>query len=221
MTVLVMWASALPLHGNAGQVVVERFITHREAIPLTQYRAIRRMWARNDRFKREARITVRTVLDQVSGFRYEVLAQEGSPMVRDRALLPILKGEARAMSDGTAARSALTTTNYEFVPGHESQWVLIHPRRRDSLLVQGILLVDPADGDLRRIEGRLAKSPSFWTSRVEMIREYQRIGAVRVPSRVASLAWVKIVGVSMFEMTYEYEEINGEPVSRPLTAVER
>jgi len=216
-----MWASAPPLHGTAGQVVVERFIAHREAVPLTQYRAIRRMWARNDRFKREARLTARTVFDRVSGFRYEVLTQEGSTLVRDRALLPILKGEARALGDGTAARSALTPTNYDFVPGHEARWLFMHPRRRDPLLVQGALLVDPADGDLLRIEGRLAKSPSFWTSRVEVVREYQRIGAVRVPSRVASLAWVKLVGVSMFEMTYEYEEINGEPVSCPLTTIER
>jgi hypothetical protein len=211
-----MCTSALPLHGGR-QSVVERFVAHREAVPLTQYRAIRRMWARNDRFKREARLTVRTLLDQASGFRYEVLAQDGSTLVRDRALLPILKTEARAMSDGTAARSALTPTNYDFTPGHEEQWVLIRPLRRDSLLVQGTILVDPADGDLRRIEGRLAKSPSFWTSRVEVVREYQRVGGVRVPIRVASLAWIRVVGVSMFEMTYEYEEINGKPVGHTLS----
>lgn len=210
-----MWASALPLHGSAGQGVVERFIARQEAVPLTQYRAIRRMWARNDRFKREARLHVRTTLDQVSGFRYEILAQEGSGFVRDRALIPILKAETRALADGTAARSALTTANYEFFPGQEAGSVQIRPRRRDTLLVEGAILTDPDDGDLLRIQGRLAKNPSFWTSRVEITREYQRIGAVRVPVRVASRAWIKLVGVSTFEMTYEYEEINGAAVSVP------
>lgn len=175
------------------------------------------MRARNERFKKEARLHVRTTLDQVSGFRYEILAQEGSGIVRDRALIPILKAEARALADGTTARSALTTANYEFFPGQGEGWVQIRPRRRDTLLVDGAILTDPADGDLLRIQGRLAKNPSFWTSRVEVTREYQRIGAVRVPVRVASRAWIKLVGASTFEMTYEYEEINGEPVTPPPT----
>jgi hypothetical protein len=203
------------LHGSSDPTPLERFITYQDPAPLTQYRAIRRMRARNERFKKEAHLTARTTFDQVSGFRYEILAQEGSSFVRDRALVAILKTEARAVTDGTAARSALTPANYEFLPGKEEGWVQIRPRRRDGLLVNGAIQIAPHDGDLLRIEGRLAKNPSFWTSRVEITREYQRIGTVRVPVRVTSRAWVKLAGVSTFEMTYEYEEINDAPVSSP------
>jgi hypothetical protein len=214
MCPVLLVSASLPFsHGSREQDVVQRFLSHQEAVPLTQYRATRHMRARNERFRKEARLHVRTTLDQVSGFRYDILTQEGSGIIRDRALIPILKAEARALSDGTAARSALTPANYEFFPGQEDGCVQIRPRRRDVLLVQGAILVAPDDGDLLRIEGRLAKNPSFWTSRVEVTREYQRIGSVRVPIRVVSRAWVKLVGVSTFEMTYDYEEINGQPVS--------
>ena len=214
--IVLLVVSAMPAaNGNAQQTAVERFVAHRETVPLTQYRAIRWMRARNERFKKEARLHVRTTLDQVSGFRYEILAQEGSGLIRDRALIPILKAEARALADGTAARSAISIANYEFFPGQEDGWVRIRPRRRDTLLVDGAVLIDPDNGGLLRLQGRLAKNPSFWTSRVEVTREYQRIETVRVPIRVTSRAWIKLVGVSTFEMTYEYEEINGAAVPAP------
>ncbi|HEX2461771.1 MAG TPA: hypothetical protein VHJ58_16620, partial [Vicinamibacterales bacterium] len=86
------------------------------------------------------------------------------------------------------------------------------------LLVDGAILVTPDDADLVRIEGRMARNPSVWTSRVEVSREYARLAGVRVPVRVESRAWVKIAGVSTFVMTYEYEEVNGRTLA-PSSAV--
>jgi hypothetical protein len=192
-----------------GKALVDLFLTHEEPAPLTQYRALRRLWARNERFNREARVEALTTFDSDSGFRYQILSEEGSKVVRDRALRPLLEGEARAWSDGTATRSRLTRLNYEFAAGDQPGRLFIRPRRKDALLVEGEILVSPADGDLLRIDGRLAKAPSFWTRRVDVVREYRRIAGVRVPVGVWSRAWVRIAGVSTLEMTYEYEEING------------
>jgi hypothetical protein len=83
--------------------------------------------------------------------------------------------------------------------------------------VVGAILVEPDSADLLRIEGRLAKSPSFWTRRVEIYRAYQRIGGVRVPTRVTSRASLRLFGASTLEMTYEYEEINGQPAALPVS----
>jgi hypothetical protein len=66
--VLLLSASLPSSHGSREQDVVQRFLSHREAVPLTQYRATRHMSARNERFRKEARLHVRTTLDQVSGF---------------------------------------------------------------------------------------------------------------------------------------------------------
>lgn len=212
-----------PVHGlgATSSSTIERFLAHREDVPLVQYRAVRQMRARNERFKKEARMEVLTTLDRAMGFRYEVLAQEGSGVVRRRALEPILEGEAKALREGIVSRAALSTLNYDFesaaagfaASAVEEAGIRIRPRRRDSVLVDGTIFVRPDDGDLVRIEGRLAKSPSFWTSRVEVVREYQRIAGVRVPVRMRSRAWVRFAGQSTLEITYAYEEINGEPVA--------
>jgi len=75
--------------------------------------------------------------------------------------------------------------------------------------------VHASDGDLTRIEGRLSKTPSFWTRRVDVVRRYERLAGVRVPVSIESVAHVLIAGRSTFKMTYEYETINGHRVGSP------
>jgi hypothetical protein len=67
--------------------------------------------------------------------------------------------------------------------------------------------------ELLRVEGVLAKNPSFWTSLVNVIRHYARLDGVRVPIATESIARVKIAGLSRLNVDYEYESINGRPVS--------
>ena len=62
------------------------------------------------------------------------------------------------------------------------------------------------------MEGRLAKNPSFWTKRVEVVKHYRRIGGLRVPVRVESTAQMRLAGTSTLTMTYDYEMINGVTV---------
>jgi hypothetical protein len=74
------------------------------------------------------------------------------------------------------------------------------------------------DGDLVRVEGVLAKMPSWWTKRVEITLRYARIDGVRVPVEMASRADVRIAGDSSFSMTYYYTMINGRAIDGPAEA---
>src|SRR5262249_24346119 len=116
-------------------------------------------------------------------------------------------------------RASITEMNYHFDDAGRLADGLaavgIRPRRKDVLLVDGAIYVVPEDGDLRRIEGRLSKAPSMWTRRVEIVRHYARIGGVRVPTSIESVAAVLIAGRSTFKMSYEYETINGQHVGDP------
>src|SRR5207247_9823825 len=116
-------------------------------------------------------------------------------------------------------RASVTLDNYVFrdaPPLHgELAPLAITPRRKDVLLIEGSIFVEPTDGELRRIEGRLSKSPSIWTRRVDGVRHYDRIGGVRVPVSIQSVAHVLIAGQSTFSMSYEYETVNGNRVGTP------
>jgi hypothetical protein len=182
--------------------------------PLRHYRAYRRLHARSERFDQEGWLEAWTELDE-RGFRYEVVSERGSEQVRNRVLKTVLKREQELIVTGDNARAALTTANYDFGEAVEEdglRYVSLKPKRKDTLLVDGRMVMTP-DEELLRVEGRLAKNPSFWTSLVNIIRHYARLDGVRVPIATESVAKVKIVGTSRLDVHYEYESINGRPVS--------
>ena len=107
------------------------------------------------------------------------LAEGGSDYILTKVLRLILEGEQESVARGDAARSALTLDNYDMLREEPAE---------------GDLLVTRGDADLVRVAGRLAKNPSFWTERVDIIRSYGRIAGVRVPLSVESVAQVRIAG---------------------------
>jgi hypothetical protein len=183
--------------------------------PLSQYRAFRRMHARNDHFDQEAWLEAWTEFDE-RGFRYTIVSESGSEYIRTKVLKAVLKREQELIAGGDCGRSALTPDNYEFrdvEQGEGERYVTLKPKRKDVLLVDGRMVLSQDGGELLRVEGRLSKNPSFWTSLVNVIRHYARLDGVRVPIATESTAKVKFAGLSYLDVHYEYETINHRPVS--------
>ena len=183
--------------------------------PLTQYRAYRRMHARNEHFGQEAWLEAWTEFDD-RGFRYTVVSETGSDYIRNKVLKAVLKREQELVADGDCRRSELTPDNYEFQDvqqGDGERYVTLKPKRKDVLLVDGRMVLSQDGSELLRVEGRLAKNPSFWTSLVNIIRHYARLDGVRVPVATESIAKVRFAGIAYLDAHYEYETINGRPVS--------
>ena len=198
--------------------VLERFLARKDEGPVT-YRALRRLEAQNPKFGASAWMDVWTEADAQTGFRYQVAAEDGSGYIRRKVFLAALDGEQKMWREGEPKRAQLDHANYSFKDGERGDGDLtslaISPKRKDVLLVDGWLFVKQDDGDLVRIEGRLSKTPSFWTRRVEIVRRYGRVGGAHVPLEIESVAQVLIAGRSTFRMTYEYEAVNGVHVGDP------
>ena len=199
-----------------------RFLTPDPA-PLMSYRGTRRLQASAREGKLQASLHVWTELHPKRGFQYRVISEDGADSIRSRVLRPVLDAERRSQAPGDIQQGGLTRENYTFEPPSYSHdgllRVPIHPRRDHVTLVDGAMFLRPGSGDLVRVEGRLSKRPSFWTRRVEIVREYARIAGVRVPVSMESTAQLLIIGASRFSMTWEYESINGMPVGLPGAAV--
>jgi hypothetical protein len=184
--------------------------------PVTQYRAFRRMHARNEKFNQEAWVDAWTELDS-QGFRYEISSARGSEYVLNKVLRPMLSREQELVAKGEAARADISTDNYSFEesapPQGEFRYVLLKPKRKDMLLVNGRMVLNPEGTELLRVEGTLSKNPSFWTSLVTVVREFARLDGVRVPVSVETVAKLKLAGQAHLDVRYEYQSINGRPVS--------
>jgi hypothetical protein len=195
--------------------MLERFL-NRPDEPVTQYRARRFVEGANERFNLRATLEAVTELAPGGRFTYTIVNETGSDYIRRKVLRPLLETEAKVLASGDPSRSALTEENYVIGGGELAEAGLVKlfakPKRKDVALIDGAVFVTSVDADLVRVEGRMAKSPSFWTSRVNVVRHYDRIGGVRVPVRLDSTASIKLAGTSSLSMIYKYEMVNGVAV---------
>lgn len=182
---------------------------------LTQYRAYRRMHAQTERFGQEGWLEAWTEMDD-RGFRYTIVSESGSDYIRNRVFRALLRREQELVAAGDGRLSELTPENYDFKDapaGDGERYVLLKPKRKDVLLVDGRMVLSRDGAELLRVEGRLSRNPSFWTSLVDVIRHYARLDGVQVPISTESVARIRFMGISHFEVRYEYDTINGRPVS--------
>lgn len=188
-----------------------------DGVELTGYRAFRRMHAVNEKFDQEAWLDAWTELDE-HGFRFRIVSERGSEYVRSRVLRKLLEREQELIAEGGAHRAAISAENYDFRESPASadglRRILLKPRRKDILLIDGRMILNEDGTELLRVEGRLSKNPSFWTSLVNVIREFATLDGVRVPVSTESIAKLKFAGTSRMVVRYEYETINGRPVNR-------
>lgn len=209
-------AASIPL---APGLVLERFLTLDHA-PLTQYRALRHFEARNEGFNSTAWMDVWTEADS-RGFRYSIAGEGGSEYIRGRVFRGTLETEQRSWVSNAHERSAVTPVNYRFkeptVQPDGLVRVMVTPLRKDLLLVNGWIVLNPETADLVRVEGQLSKSPSFWARGVQVIRHYERIGGARVPVALETVSRILIAGRSTLTIRWEYESVNGAPVGTPMT----
>ena len=191
--------------------VLHRFLTRADE-PLVTYRGTRHLEGRNERYNITGWMDIAAEL-RADGFHYRVVDEGGSDLIRRRVFRSMLDNEEQIFANGDMARSSITSTNYELTPAPASEAGLVklfaRPKRKDVTLIDGAVYITDTDADLVRVEGRLAKSPSFWTRRVDVVKQYARVGGLRVPIRVESTAQIRFAGDATMTMTYDYEMING------------
>jgi len=208
---------AEPVSSTAAPAILQRFFALEAPAP-SQCRALRHLEARNEKFEKSAWMDVWTEAD-ASGFRYRIVSEEGSDYIRSKVFRASLDAERKLWGAGTGDRAALTPANYVFEDGGSQTdgltSVAMTPRRQDVLLVNGTLFLNPDNGELVRMEGRLSKPPSFWTRHVKIVRWYRRIAGFQMPTVLESEANVRVAGISTFRMSYDYESINGQHVGNP------
>ena len=182
--------------------------------------ATREMRAGTVSGKHQAWMTVDTALASSGSFSWQVIDEGGSERTRQKVFYELLKNEAESRRGGRDA-SALTLDNYQFSfvqssrPGEAT--IRLTPRRQDARLIDGILTVS-ADGAPVRLEGRLAKPPSFWVRSVSLVMHYGRFGGIALPTSVETLADVRLVGRSSLMMRYRYTAVNGRTVSHAVAS---
>jgi hypothetical protein len=209
---MVLSSNARATVPNAADESIRQFLAQDDT--QRPYRAVRQLEAENG--SRKGWLEAVTEYSRAAGFQYRISAEGGSEYIRGKVLKAVLDGERDVIARGETSRSSLALANYTFQPnGVDADGlvnILLSPRRSEPALVSGTMFLNPTGGELVRLEGRLAKSPSFWIKNVDIVRTYERIHGVVVPVTLETKAQVRFHGDAKLRMTYVYTEIDGRPV---------
>jgi hypothetical protein len=214
--VMVLWNLAPTAAENPARFSLEPVFTRFNAPAPPVYRAFRKMEAGKPNSGKHGWLEVWTEYRPGQGFSYEVVREGGYEYVRNKVLRGVLEGEAKLIAGGQPLRAPIVPRNYLVEDGGVTESgltrLLLTPARKSDGVIRGEALLEPASGGIVRMEGRLTKSPSFWTRDVDVVWKFTKIGDAIVPLELSSSARVIFYGRQPFKMTYEYESIEGRPI---------
>lgn len=130
---------------------------------------------------------------------YKIVSSKGSDR-GEKVVRKILDHEAAA-EKSTPPPTAIVHQNYDFGFEGEARFqgarcyvLLLKPRRKDPALIEGHAWVDANTYLIRKIEGRMSKSPSWWVKDVQLTVLFGEIGGIWTQLSSDAVANVRILG---------------------------
>jgi negative regulator of sigma E activity len=173
------------------------------------YESTRHYVLENSHRRKRAEMVVRVECLDNGSKQFQTLSATGWGAARNHVFPRLLESEKEASQPDLRERSRITPENYtfqiigrEYVNERPAYVVAIAPKTQNKYLVQGKIWVDTDEYAIVRIEGKPAKSPSFWIKSIHFVHTYQKNGAFWLPVSDRSVTDVRILGAN--ELTIEY-----------------
>src|SRR5215469_7729950 len=195
---------------TADEVVANMYAhdTQREAAS-GGYTGSREYVLENRKLQKRARMLARVSCDPAGTKHFRVTSEDGWTSASKHVLRPMLATESDSSRPDTRPRNRITADNYtfrmidtEFLDGRTAYVIDAIPKREDKSLFRGRIWVDTEDYALARVEGEPAKTPSFWTRRVQFVQQYQKAGAYWFPAETTSVTEARIFGMTDVSIRY-------------------
>ncbi len=203
--------------GMTGEALFQKLLESNQAreARLQHYSSLRTYAVANDKGKAYAQEIVRLDYQAPDHKVFRTLSEEGSTLVRDLVLKRLIESESEASSGRAHRDSSIRPANYEFhllgeqdVGPYHCLVAQVTPRRRDKYLFEGRVWIDSQDYAIVRIAGQPAKSLSFWITRADFVRQYQRIGEFWFAARDETSVHVRLYGNKILTINYQDYVIN-------------
>jgi len=149
-----------------------------------------------------AKVKAELLYDPGGNNGYQILESSGSDR-GSKIVSRLLDTEATgwAKCNRPHPPTAISRDNYdfaflgtEFLDGHQTYVLGLHPRRKDSGLIDGKAWVDAESYLIRKMAGQEAKSPSWWVRDVNLILTFGPVGGMWLQTTSHAVADVRIVG---------------------------
>ena len=192
-----------PLRGMTGDELFRKVLEHnrRREVRLQQYWAVRNYDVSSDKGKVYAEEVVRVEYQAPDHKTFVTESEKGSTLVRDLVLKRLIESESETSTGRSHRDSSIGPANYEFnllgeqdVGPYHCVVAEAHPRRPDKYLFEGKIWIDAEDYAIVRIAGHPARSLSFWITRADFVRQYQKLGEFWLPARDETFVHMRLYG---------------------------
>ena len=176
---------------------------------LDGYTAGRRYTLGNRHHRKRAEMLVRVKCARDGSKEFEVVSTAGWGGARNHVFPRLLSAEVDSSRPGSRERSQIILQNYSFqmvdvdtVNDRRAFVIAVMSRTANRYLMKRKMWVDAEDYAIVRIEGRPAKSPSFWIKSVHFVHTYAKQGPVWLPLSDNSVTDVRIFGSTELRIDY-------------------
>ena len=183
---------------------------------LREYSAIRAYAVLNSEGKVHAREIVRMEYIAPDKKTFVKISEEGSHLIDRMVLNPLTESEASAAAGKEHRDSSITPSNYTFtvlgqeeVDAHHCYVVAALPKREDKYLFEGKIWIDSREFAIVRIAGHPAKKLSFWITRAEFVRQYEKIGGFWFSAKDETFVDVRFYGKKILTIEHRIDTVNG------------
>ncbi len=139
--------------------------------------------------------------------QFKAVRFSGDGFVKSNVIARMLQSEVQHVERREGPQTAITSANYKFsYKGTESidgQFVHVYavkPRQKRVGLFRGKIYLDVTSGSLRRAEGTLVKSPSFFIKKIDFVQDYADVDGFTFPVHVHSVAKTRIIGRAVVDI---------------------
>ena len=144
----------------------------------------------------------------------------GDGFVKSNVITRLLQSEVDHVEKSNPEDTALDFQNYKFyykgmqnIDGQDLHVFQVKPRRKTPGLFKGRFYLDVRTASLRRMEGTLAKSPSFFVKSFEFTQDFKDVEGFTVPTVLHSSAKARIIGRAIVDIVHrEYRVISAPAV---------
>jgi hypothetical protein len=211
--------SARPSQLSArGEQIFAELVRHNEmrTANLREYSAVRTYAVSDLNGKIHAQETVRMQYTAPDKKSFKTIEEQGSSVIRHMVLKRLMESEVSAAAGQEHHDSSITPANYTFQPLTEEDLGVHHcfvvdavPKRKDKYLFEGKVWIDSADFAVVKIAGHPAKKLSFWISRADFVRQYEKIGDFWLPAKDETFVDVRLYGKKILRIEHHTNSVNG------------
>jgi len=183
--------------------------SRRQAMDLGDYSDTTTIEAELPQTKQKGRFELKRMFAAPKSIAFKTVDFVGDSFVKTNVIARLLQSEVDHVQKGDLGSTAITSENYRFsykgteeLDGQPVHVYQVKPRQKRAGLFKGKIYLDVYSGSMRRAEGRVVKSPSFFVKKIDFVQDYAQVGEFNLISHIHTVAEARIVGRTVVDITH-------------------